>query len=66
MIRISRFVGTLFARCDDNGMQTRARAMQRIASEPELGAMVMATYAGPDTVPAVVFTDNFYARLFAP
>jgi 2-polyprenyl-6-methoxyphenol hydroxylase-like FAD-dependent oxidoreductase len=63
---MTRFGTTLFARFDEEGLQTRARAMQRMAKKPELGALFMASGAGPDALPAEVFTDAFYDAIFSP
>jgi hypothetical protein len=62
---VTRFGTTLFARFDEQGLQTRERAMQRISEQPELGALFKATFSGPETVPDEVFTDDFYGRIFS-
>jgi 2-polyprenyl-6-methoxyphenol hydroxylase-like FAD-dependent oxidoreductase len=62
---VTRFGTTLFARFDEEGVRTRARAMQRLAAQPELGALFAAGLAGPDAMPAETFTQGFYDRIFA-
>jgi len=66
IMRATHFGTTLFARFDQHGVETRARAMQRMAQEPELNGLIGAVFSGPETVPAEYFTDEFYDRVFAP
>lgn len=63
---ITRFSAELFTRTDADAQTGRARAMQRLAERPELGALVAATYIGAEQLPSEAFTDEFRHALFAP
>jgi len=62
----TRFATALYARFDAESNAARLRALSRMAEDPALGAMLVAGMAGPDALPADVFSDAFHARLFAP
>jgi len=66
IMQMTRFGTTMFARFDEMGIARRTRAMQRMAQDPALGALVGAAFSGPEAFPAECFTDAFYERLFAP
>ncbi len=66
IMRATHFGTTLFARFDSDGVETRARAMQRMAQQPELNGLIGSVFSGPETAPDEYFTDEFYDRVFAP
>lgn len=59
------FATTINARFGEEDIARRTRAMQRIAADPALGAILAAAYAGPEAVPAHYFTREFHNQLFA-
>lgn len=66
VIQLNRFGTTLFARFDPESVDTRTRAMARMAENPELGELLGAVFTGPDSIAPEFFTDDFYSRVFAP
>jgi 2-polyprenyl-6-methoxyphenol hydroxylase-like FAD-dependent oxidoreductase len=66
IMRMTHFATTLFARFDPQSIENRARAMQRMAEDPKLGAIVACAFTGPEVIPAECFTDDYYDRVFAP
>ena len=63
---VTRFTTTMFARFDQSGFETRQRGMRRLAANPDLGALSLATLAGPDSLPQEVFTHEYFQQIFAP
>jgi menaquinone-9 beta-reductase len=61
---IARFAATLFVNCVDD--EQRARAFGRIGANSDLGGLLLATFAGPESVPAEVFTEQFHNAIFSP
>jgi menaquinone-9 beta-reductase len=66
IMRMTHFATTLFVRFDPHSIEARARAMQRMATNPELGALFACAFTAPEVIPAECFTDDFYDRIFAP
>ena len=62
---VTKFMTTLFARFDPESRKTRAKAMERLSSQPELFGLGTASIAGPEAAPPEVFTDAYYDRIFA-
>jgi 2-polyprenyl-6-methoxyphenol hydroxylase-like FAD-dependent oxidoreductase len=60
------FAARLFTRFDDDGRAARARALQRMATQPALKGLLASAFVGPDVMPAELFTDAFRESLFAP
>lgn len=65
---VTKLMATLYARFDPDSRVRRARAIHRLFVEPdpELFGLAIASFAGPDAVPAEVFTDAYCERIFAP
>lgn len=61
----TRFGTTLFARFEAPALAARERAFARISANPDLAALVLAAYVGPDALPAEVFTDAYFDGIFA-
>jgi len=58
----TRFFSTLFVNFADTGQ--RARAFQRLATQPELGSLLASAFVGPEKLPPEVFTSAFHERIF--
>jgi len=61
----TRFAARLFTRFDAEDLAARARAMQRMAAQPELKGLLASAFVGPEVMPAELFTDAFHEALFA-
>jgi 2-polyprenyl-6-methoxyphenol hydroxylase-like FAD-dependent oxidoreductase len=58
------FITTLNARFGPEDLERRALAFQRLADNPALGMVQLAAFAGPESLPAECFTEEFYASVF--
>jgi len=61
---VASFITTLNARFEPEDLERRARAFRRMAEDPSIRMVVMAAFAGPETLPEHYFTEQFYASVF--
>lgn len=61
----TQFAAHLFTRFDAAGLAARARAMRRMAEQPDKRRLLASAYVGPEVLPAEIFTDSFREALFA-
>ena len=61
-----KYVTHLFARFGDDAVARRTRARERMAEEPQRGMLALAVFAGPDKVPAELFSEEAIEEIFAP
>lgn len=62
---VAKFDTELFARFDERALERRRRAFARIESDPGILMILLAAYAGPETVDSEYFTPAFLSRVFA-
>ena len=62
--QVAKFVTTLYAHFGADAEATRLRAMEKIATQPELQAIVLAAFSGPESLPPHYFEDSFREELF--
>jgi 2-polyprenyl-6-methoxyphenol hydroxylase-like FAD-dependent oxidoreductase len=66
-LRLSaRFVTHMFAKFDGEAIERRKRARQRLNERPELLGLLIGTFAGPDTMPPHLVTEEAVEAVFAP
>ena len=66
IVQPTQFAAHLFTRFDEAGLAARARAMRRMAEQPQKKSLLASAFVGPEVLPAEVFTDSFREALFAP
>jgi 2-polyprenyl-6-methoxyphenol hydroxylase-like FAD-dependent oxidoreductase len=54
----------LVARFDEKGIADRKRAFERLMEKPEAGMIALASFSGPEKIPAEYFTPGFLPGLF--
>jgi menaquinone-9 beta-reductase len=65
-LRFTAAVDTaLNARFEPEDLERRKRAMQRLATDPSLGMVLMTAYVGPERLPATLYTEAAWQALFA-
>ena len=58
------FHTTLSARFGPEDIERRTVAFQRLADNPAFGMIQLTAFAGPETIPAECFTEEFYTSVF--
>jgi len=58
------FITTLNARFGPEDLKRRVHAFKRMGEDPSLSMVRLAAFAGPETVPAEYFTEQFYESVF--
>jgi 2-polyprenyl-6-methoxyphenol hydroxylase-like FAD-dependent oxidoreductase len=58
------FTTNLFARFDDRGLRRREHALEKLEGRPDLAAIRLAAFVGPDALPAELFEESLLAEVF--
>ena len=62
--QVAKFTTTLYARFGADAEARRLKAMEKMASQPEIQGIMLAAFSGPESLPPHYFEDSFRDELF--
>jgi hypothetical protein len=62
--QVAKFATTLYARFGADAETRRLKAMEKMASQPEIQGIMLAAFSGPESLPPHYFEDSFRDEVF--